>query len=515
MRFGTNMTIRNGKQISAMLISAAAVCLCGTTAASEPVPKEEKEMDDQAVTDHIEDELLFDQGVLLSRIDVETSNGVVTLTGEVNNLLAKQRAARIAETVRGVRAVVNRIQVSPTIQHPDSRIEKNIESAWLSDPATDSYEIQAEVDRGTAMLTGTVQSWQEKKLAEIVAAGVSGVREIDSRIMVDYKQDRPDTEIRNEIEQALKWNVYVRFGSTADVQVKDGRVTLTASAGSVAEKNRMAEAAWVAGVKDVDVTGVSIRSWLNDDQQRTEQYPDVTDSQMKKAIEDALLYDPRVNMFNVKSDVSGGQATLRGTVSSLKAKRAAAQDAQNTYGIWSVRNRLKVRSDQTENEAEIRDRIITALARDPFVERYEVKVVVDRGIVDLYGTVDTFYQKSRAEDLASRVEGVAVVDNNLIVSDLDNPFVYDPYIDPYYPHAAAPYRYEPNGTDVTDSEIRQEIRDELWWSPFVDSEQVTVSVDDGVATLKGEVDSWHERQSAYENAFEGGAVRVINKLEVN
>gem|GEM_PF-2241479 len=33
-------------------------------------------------------------------------------------------------------------------------------------------------------------------------------------------------------------------------------------------------------------------------------------------------------------------------------------------------------------------------------------------------------------------------------------------------------------------------------------------------TLTGEVDSWKERLRAYENAIEGGATRVVNKLKI-
>jgi osmotically-inducible protein OsmY len=40
---------------------------------------------------------------------VNTRDGIVTLSGWVDNLLAKERAGQIAESVKGVRAVVNRI----------------------------------------------------------------------------------------------------------------------------------------------------------------------------------------------------------------------------------------------------------------------------------------------------------------------------------------------------------------------------------------------------------------------
>jgi osmotically-inducible protein OsmY len=42
-----------------------------------------------------------------------------------------------------------------------------------------------------------------------------------------------------------------------------------------------------------------------------------------------------------------------------------------------------------------------------------------------------------------------------------------------------------------------------------------VTVDDGVVTLTGTVDTWTEREAAEENALEGGALRVVNRLDVD
>lgn len=62
--------------------------------------------------------------------------------------------------------------------------------------------------------------------------------------------------------------------------------------------------------------------------------------------------------------------------------------------------------------------------------------------------------------------------------------------------------------------LRCDIEDELFWSPFVDADEVEVSVEDGVATLTGQVDSWTKRNVASGHALEGGALRVVNRLEV-
>lgn len=65
-----------------------------------------------------------------------------------------------------------------------------------------------------------------------------------------------------------------------------------------------------------------------------------------------------------------------------------------------------------------------------------------------------------------------------------------------------------------DLKTAQDIRDQLLRSRFVDSAKVDVLVLDGTAILTGDVDSLAQRSSAEQNAFEGGAVRVRNRLTV-
>jgi osmotically-inducible protein OsmY len=48
----------------------------------------------------------------------------------------------------------------------------------------------------------------------------------------------------------------------------------------------------------------------------------------------------------------------------------------------------------------------------------------------------------------------------------------------------------------------------------VDADDVKVRVNDGVATLKGRMDSWSEYNAALNNAYEGGAVSVKDEMTV-
>jgi len=48
----------------------------------------------------------------------------------------------------------------------------------------------------------------------------------------------------------------------------------------------------------------------------------------------------------------------------------------------------------------------------------------------------------------------------------------------------------------------------------VDGDDINIIADKGEVTLTGTVDDYSEYRSATENAYEGGALKVINKLEI-
>lgn len=158
-------------------------------------------------------------------------------------------------------------------------------------------------------------------------------------------------------------------------------------------------------------------------------------------------------------------------------------------------------------------RITRALARDPYVERFDVTVGVRDGVATLTGDVDMSFQKRQAEEVAANVSGVVEVRNLLDVRDPSSRLAYQPFADQRPPDHYN-WFHPPAWAVKSDWEIAQDIRSELWWSPFIDADDVKVTVRDGVATLTGTVSTWNERRVASENAIEGGAISVQNRLEV-
>ena len=68
----------------------------------------------------------------------------------------------------------------------------------------------------------------------------------------------------------------------------------------------------------------------------------------------------------------------------------------------------------------------------------------------------------------------------------------------------------------TDTELQQDVLDELRWEPSVDAAHVGVSVEDGIVTLSGHVPSYAEMHGAEEAAKRVHGVKAVaNELEVN
>lgn len=494
-----------------MRMTAVLISILGLITVWLSAPAMAVEVSDINITIAIEDQLLKDPGVNPNALDVKTSFGIVTLSGTVDNILAKDRAVKVTQTVRGVRSVVDTIIVDP-LPRSDAKIKDEIRQTMLYDPLGDSWNVDVFVNNGQVRLTGEVESWAERKIIENHAKGVKGVVSMENDLIINYQTARDDQEMEEEIERRLYWDALVDE-SLVNVEVQDHQAILTGSVGSAAEKAQAERDSWVAGITAVDSSELEVDWFATLDIQRKQEYVTLDDSKIARAIKDAFLYDPRVNTFKIEVMVDNGRVTLQGTVDNLQAKRSAAKDARNTIGVWNVKNLLKVRPQKTE-DATIAANIRTGLLADPNIERFAIDVTVIKGEVYLSGNVDSHYEKAKADHIAAGVKGVSEVNNRIMVQQDSEILTHSPFVDPWYTYDYDWYIYPDYLPTRSDADILAEIENEFFWSPFVDGDSVTVEVDDGLATLSGSVGSWFAYNAAVENALEGGAVAVNNELNI-
>ena len=113
------------------------------------------ELTDSAINAAVVSDLHFEMPAFPSLLHVSTQKGIVILSGSVDNILAKRRSVKIAESVRGVFGVIDRIIVQSE-HRPDEDIRKDILTALRNDPATEFYKVSVSVKDAVVTFNGTI-----------------------------------------------------------------------------------------------------------------------------------------------------------------------------------------------------------------------------------------------------------------------------------------------------------------------------------------------------------------------
>lgn len=213
-----------------------------------------------------------------------------------------------------------------------------------------------------------------------------------------------DREIKQDVLDELDWDPEVEV-TDVGVEVDDGVVTLTGTVDSYAKKYAAEQAVFrVDGVRAVanDIVvqpgGLGYRS----------------DTEIAKAVADALELDVDVPAEHLRIRVANGAVTLQGEVA-WYYQRVAAEDAvRKLPGVVSVLNLIEV-AEQPVTPQELRESIERAFLRNAAIDADAVQVEVDGGHVTLYGKVRSLAERRQAEEVAWKGRGVTRVTNHIRV----------------------------------------------------------------------------------------------------
>lgn len=390
-----------------------------SSCSQQPQPDSSNIPADSVITETIESQLASTPYTPHKNIDVRTSKGIVKLSGSTTNLLAKKKATDLAQATSGVISVVNNLKVA--VSRPDEAVNNDIARALETDPATESWEIGTKVNNGLVTLTGSVDSWQEKQLAGTIVSGVKGVKEVKNNIMVTVTAERSASNIRAEIKDALLYDSRIR-DNMVNVEISEETVTLSGAVGSAKEKQIAIERAHVQGVQTVKADKLEVKPEFTSEMFVNKAINSLTAEEIKKAVERAMFYDPRVPADQISVEITDGTAILSGSVKNLNSKLAATEDAQNTVGIQKVENNITVerkvvvKPEIPTTDKAIKTRIKNIIRRDPYVEVAMVnEIAVDDGFVVLSGIVNSNFEKQHIQKITSDVKGVIAVENNIKV----------------------------------------------------------------------------------------------------
>jgi osmotically-inducible protein OsmY len=198
--------------------------------------------------------------VLENHVTVKANDGVVTLTGVVQDKDQMDLAADTVENLPGVTSVKNEITLKSTYpEHSDAWMAFKIRSRLLVKANVSASNTTVAVQDGVVTLTGTADNLAQKELTAAYAQDIDHVKSVKNDLVVKAQpatgetigEKIDDASITTQVKYAL-----LSHKSTSALKTKvttnDGVIVITGEAGSDAEKSLVTKLAEdVRGAKSV------------------------------------------------------------------------------------------------------------------------------------------------------------------------------------------------------------------------------------------------------------------------
>ena len=198
-------------------------------------------------------------------VELDFSEGVLTLTGEMDNVAAKKLALELAGAVPGVTGIVDRLRVSPAEPMEDGAVRDHVRDLLMQEPVFGDYairalakgetetlrkelrsaagEIEIEVNDGVVVLNGRTGSLSHKRLAGVLAWWVPGSRDVVNGLEVAPPMDDNDDEVVDAVRLVLEKDPFVN-ASRVRVTCRDYVVTLAGEVPAPGERGMAETDAW-------------------------------------------------------------------------------------------------------------------------------------------------------------------------------------------------------------------------------------------------------------------------------
>jgi osmotically-inducible protein OsmY len=358
--------------LTALVVSAACNTAPKTEApASTPEAQQSNPISDGLIVTTIQSKYYGSSAVKGRDIDVDAENGVVTLTGKVDTEGAKQEAITLAKATTGVNRVEDRLTVATATDrsmarlpqpeaHSPAWITTKIQAQYFTHPGLKPWNIDVSTSpRGVVTLIGVVDNANDHAEAVKLARGTEGVTSVQDRLRVKSETaattaDKASPEVSDSVITA---KIQARYfvddevrGRNIDVDSKDGVVTLRGTVNSYSE--RLLASAIARNTDGVRVVHdqMTISAQAHDNDRHARSTGDIVGTAGQK-VEDAWIttkiqakffMDDQIKARTVNINTKDAVVTLRGSVATEAAKKAAENLAVETDGVARVRNELKV-----------------------------------------------------------------------------------------------------------------------------------------------------------------------------
>ena len=186
---------------------------------ADPSHRSAHPVDDSLITTKVKGKLVGDKQTRKDNIEIETVDGVVTLTGTAASKSNASRAVSLARQVKGVKSVKNNVQIDAAntaasrdsvdtyekksttasadksatrtastskSNQPvkDTEITTKVKAKFLEDKTVSATDIHVKTVNGVVQLTGNAKSRDEASKAAELARETDGVKSVKNNIKV-------------------------------------------------------------------------------------------------------------------------------------------------------------------------------------------------------------------------------------------------------------------------------------------------------------------------------------------
>ena len=245
-------------------------------------------------------------------------------------------------------------------------------------------------------------------LALIMAAGAILVTSTSLRA------SDTDSRIESSAAKSYVFKTYLKNDSIK-TDSKDGVVTLTGTVAEASHKSLAQDTvASLPGVISVD----------NQLQVSGEQPAEHSDAWISMKVKCALLFHRNVSATGTTVYTKNGIVTLQGEASSMAQKELTTEYAKDIDNVKEVKNEMTIAKTPATSDATIGDKIddasITAQVKSSLLSHHstsalKTSVSTTDGVVTLSGIAKNDAEKSLVTKLATDINGVTSVINNMTV----------------------------------------------------------------------------------------------------
>ena len=210
---------------------------------------------------------------------------------------------------------------------------------------------------------------------------------------------------------------------------------------------------------------------------------ELTDSDIKRLVTEALAWEEKLPYQNVRIDVDRGVVFLSGIVDTLEQKVKAVRATERVAGVTCVVDNIVVKPARKATDEELREIVSRLISEDGRItSSKDFEVSVENGIASVRGEVATVAEKWAALDDARSVSGVKDVIDEIIVIPQET---------------------------VSDHTLEQLVTAEMTSALGLDARLIHAHVKDGLVHLQGTVRFASQKSMAEQIASEIPGIRGV------